>query len=348
MANILEYTLTLKDFVSAKLQKIGVTNDAMLDKFGELQATQAKVTKAFAQMGTSVQTLQQKIALLKAERDLLPIENLSAIRKYNSEIKKLERSITKLQTLNGSKIKTWFSEALNSLLGIATNPLILAGAGIGMSIQKGMEADLQQANITTLLRGDVEKAKALYAQLSDYGVKTPYDKAGLIEAQKTMMSFGLSSEFAFGKLKNIVDYAHTPDALENVLKTINDIRTHNETLTTVVGCGGKRDKGNRPIMADIATTLSDNVILTSDNPRNEEPEAILSEMEQGVQAQHFHKVQTITDRRQAIQSVCKNAQKGDIILIAGKGHETYQEIKGVRHHFDDFEIVREFLELYKK
>ena len=207
MANILEYTLTLKDLVSAKLQKIGVTNDAMLDKFGELQTTQEKVTKAFAQMGTSVHTLQQKIALLKAERDLLPIENLDVIRKYNSEINKLEHSITKLQTLNGSKIKTWFSDALNSLPGIATNPLILAGAGIGMSIRKGMEADLQQANITTLFRGDVEKAKALYAQLSDYGVKTPYDKAGLIEAQKTMMSFGLSSEFAFGKLKNIGDIA---------------------------------------------------------------------------------------------------------------------------------------------
>ena len=207
MANILEYTLTLKDLVSAKLQKIGVTNDTMLDKFGELQTTQAKVTKAFAQMGTSVHTLQQKIALLKAERDLLPIENLDVIRKYNSEINKLEHSITKLQTLNGSTIKTWFSDALNSLPGIATNPLILAGAGIGMSIRKGMEADLQQANITTLLRGDVEKAKALYAQLSDYGVKTPYDKEGLIEAQKTMMSFGLSSEFAFGKLKNIGDIA---------------------------------------------------------------------------------------------------------------------------------------------
>ena len=207
MANILEYTLTLKDLVSAKLQKIGVTNDAMLDKFGELQTTQEKVTKAFAQMGTSVHTLQQKIALLKAERDLLPIENLDVIRKYNSEINKLEHSITKLQNLNGSTIKTWFFDALNSLPGIATNPLILAGAGIGMSIRKGMEADLQQANITTLLRGDVEKAKALYAQLSDYGVKTPYDKAGLIEAQKTMMSFGLSSEFAFGKLKNIGDIA---------------------------------------------------------------------------------------------------------------------------------------------
>lgn len=207
MANILEYTLTLKDFVSAKLQKIGINNDTMLEKFAELEKVQKKVSRGFSQMGTSVHTLQQKIALLKAERDLLPIGSLSAIRKYNSEINKLEHSVSKLQTLNGSKLKTWFSEALNSLPGLATNPLILAGAGIGMSIRKGMEADLQQANITTLLRGDVEKAKALYAQLSDYGIKTPYDKAGLIEAQKTMMSFGLSSEFAFGKLKNIGDIA---------------------------------------------------------------------------------------------------------------------------------------------
>ena len=207
MANILEYTLTLKDFVSAKLQKIGINNDTMLEKFAELEKVQKKVSRGFAQMGMSVHTLQQKIALLKAERDLLPIGSLSAIRKYNSEINKLEHSVSKLQTLNGSKLKTWFSEALNSLPGLVTNPLILAGAGIGMSIRKGMEADLQQANITTLLRGDVEKAKALYAQLSDYGVKTPYDKAGLIEAQKTMMSFGLSSEFAFGKLKNIGDIA---------------------------------------------------------------------------------------------------------------------------------------------
>lgn len=207
MANILEYTLTLKDFVSAKLQKIGINNDTMLEKFAELEKVQKKVSRGFAQMGTSVHTLQQKIALLKAERDLLPIGSLSAIRKYNSEINKLEHSVSKLQTLNGSKLKTWFSEALNSLPGLVTNPLILAGAGIGMSIRKGMEADLQQANITTLLRGDAEKAKALYAQLSDYGVKTPYDKAGLIEAQKTMMSFGLSSEFAFGKLKNIGDIA---------------------------------------------------------------------------------------------------------------------------------------------
>ena len=130
----------------------------MLEKFAELEKVQKKVSRGFAQMGISVHTLQQKIALLKAERDLLPIGSLSAIRKYNSEINKLEHSVSKLQTLNGSKLKTWFSEALNSLPGLATNPLILAGAGIGMSIRKGMEADLQQANITTLLRGDVEKA----------------------------------------------------------------------------------------------------------------------------------------------------------------------------------------------
>lgn len=207
MSNILEYTLSLKDLVSAKLQKIGINNDAMLEKFADLQKKQQQVASGFNQMGTSVHTLQKKIALLKAERDLLPIGSLSAIRKYNSEIHKLEGKITKLQTLNGSKLKTWFSDAFNSLPALATNPVVLLGAGIGKSIKKGMESDLQKANITTLLRGDVEKSKALFAQISDYGVKTPYDKAGLIEAQQTMMSFGLNADFAFGKLKNIGDIA---------------------------------------------------------------------------------------------------------------------------------------------
>ena len=146
----------------------------------------------------------------------------------------------------------------------------------------------------------------------------------------------------------IVDYAHTPDALQNVLETINDIRSHNETLTTVIGCGGNRDKSKRPEMADIATTLSDAVIFTSDNPRDEDPKTILREMEAGVQPQNFHRVQTITDRRQAIQSAVKNAEKGDIILVAGKGHETYQEVKGVRSPFDDLKVIQEFLLLYGK
>ncbi|MFE3866926.1 UDP-N-acetylmuramoyl-L-alanyl-D-glutamate--2,6-diaminopimelate ligase [Flavobacterium sp. LS2P90] len=146
----------------------------------------------------------------------------------------------------------------------------------------------------------------------------------------------------------IVDYAHTPDALENVLKTINDIRTKNEQLITVVGCGGNRDKTKRPVMAGIASDLSDKAILTSDNPRNEAPETIISEMEQGVAPQNYKKLLTITDRKQAIKTACQLAQPNDIILIAGKGHETYQEINGVRHDFDDMKIVKEILEQLHK
>lgn len=150
------------------------------------------------------------------------------------------------------------------------------------------------------------------------------------------------------KITAIVDYAHTPDALENVLKTVDDIRTKNEQLITVVGCGGNRDKTKRPIMAKIATDLSDKAILTSDNPRNEDPEVILDEMEQGVEAHNYKKILRITDRKQAIKTACQLAQPNDIILIAGKGHETYQEIKGVRHHFDDMETVKEILDQLRK
>ena len=146
----------------------------------------------------------------------------------------------------------------------------------------------------------------------------------------------------------IVDYAHTPDALENVLKTINDIRTKNEQLITVVGCGGNRDKTKRPIMAAIASELSDKAIFTSDNPRNEDPEVIITEMEKGVAPQNYKKTLTITDRKQAIKTACQLAQPNDIILIAGKGHETYQEINGVRHDFDDMKIVKEILEQLHK
>ena len=146
----------------------------------------------------------------------------------------------------------------------------------------------------------------------------------------------------------IVDYAHTPDALENVLKTINDIRTKNEQLITVVGCGGNRDRTKRPIMAGIASELSDKAIFTSDNPRNEDPETIIGEMEQGVAPQNYKKLLTITDRKQAIKTACQLAQPNDIILIAGKGHETYQEINDVRHDFDDMKIVKELLEQLHK
>src|SRR5690606_27743964 len=146
----------------------------------------------------------------------------------------------------------------------------------------------------------------------------------------------------------IVDYAHTPDALKNVLETINDIRTGNETLITVVGCGGNRDKGKRPQMGHIASALSNKVIFTSDNPRNEEPETIIREMEQGVEPQNLKKTISITDRKQAIKTACQLAEKNDIILVAGKGHETYQEMKGKRIEFDDYKIVTDCLTLLNK
>lgn len=150
------------------------------------------------------------------------------------------------------------------------------------------------------------------------------------------------------KITAIVDYAHTPDALENVLKTINDIRTKNEQLITVVGCGGDRDKAKRPIMANIATTMSDKVIITSDNPRTENPSTIIAEMEAGVEPQNFKKSLSIEDRKQAIKTACQLANPNDIILIAGKGHETYQEIQGVRYDFDDMKTVKEFLQQMNK
>ena len=145
------------------------------------------------------------------------------------------------------------------------------------------------------------------------------------------------------KITAIIDYAHTPDALQNVLETINSIRTKNEELITVVGCGGDRDKSKRPKMGHIASALSTKVIFTSDNPRSEVPETIIEDIEKGVEPQNFKKTLSITDRKQAIKTACQMAQPNDIILIAGKGHETYQEVKGVKSDFDDYKIVQELL-----
>lgn len=145
----------------------------------------------------------------------------------------------------------------------------------------------------------------------------------------------------------IIDYAHTPDALKNILETINEIRTQNEQLITVVGCGGNRDTTKRPIMADISSEFSNKVIFTSDNPRDENPETILDEMQKGVKPLHYKKTLRIADRKEAIKAAVASANKGDIILIAGKGHEDYQEIKGVKHHFDDKETVLELFELMR-
>ncbi|NTV83987.1 MAG: UDP-N-acetylmuramoyl-L-alanyl-D-glutamate--2,6-diaminopimelate ligase, partial [Bacteroidales bacterium] len=141
----------------------------------------------------------------------------------------------------------------------------------------------------------------------------------------------------------IVDYAHTPDALKNVLNTIGEIRTRNEKLITVVGAGGDRDRSKRPVMAGICAEKSDLVILTSDNPRSEDPEVIIEEMKTGIAADRQRIVMTIINRKEAIRTACHLARPGDIILVAGKGHEKYQEIKGVRYPFDDKKILEEML-----
>lgn len=145
------------------------------------------------------------------------------------------------------------------------------------------------------------------------------------------------------KITGIIDYAHTPDALKNVLETIKDIRTGNEQVITVVGCGGDRDPGKRPQMAAIACEMSTKVILTSDNPRSEDPQTIIDQMRKGVPPQHSKKTIAITDRREAVHAAVNMAQAGDIILVAGKGHEKYQEIKGVKYPFDDRQVLEESL-----
>jgi len=159
----------------------------------------------------------------------------------------------------------------------------------------------------------------------------------------------VEGRFQYTKAPNgtigVVDYAHTPDALINVLSTLQDVRADKEKIITVVGCGGDRDKAKRPIMASIACEKSDKVILTSDNPRSEEPSEIIHQMEKGMSLMCKKKSLSIADRKEAIKTACQLAGKGDIILLAGKGHEKYQEIKGVKYPFDDMEILTESLNL---
>ncbi len=151
-----------------------------------------------------------------------------------------------------------------------------------------------------------------------------------------------------GGIVFVVDYAHTPDALENILDSINDIRTKKERLITVFGCGGNRDKEKRPEMGKVATRKSTLAIITSDNPRTEDPMQIIKEIEAGIEVENFSKYTTIPDRKEAIKMAIKFAEPKDIILVAGKGHETYQEINGMRHHFDDKEVILELTKLMGK
>ena len=193
----------------------------------------------------------------------------------------------------------------------------------------------------------------LIGSFNAYNLLAVFSTAHLLKEDQINILTALSNlnpvEGRFNSMKSqngiiaIVDYAHTPDALVNVLKTIKDIRTGNENVITVIGCGGDRDVQKRPIMAKIACDLSDRVILTSDNPRSEEPETILKEMKKGVEGHQYKKILSIVDRREAIKTACTLANPGDIVLVAGKGHEKYQEIKGVKYPFDDVLVLEENL-----
>ena len=204
----------------------------------------------------------------------------------------------------------------------------------------GMELKINKNNVSTFLVGkfNVSNLLAIYGAASLLGMSDDDLLKEISNLHSAPGRFQIVHS-ACGVV-GIVDYAHTPDALKNVLDTINEIRTHNETLISVVGAGGNRDAAKRPEMADAAVTRSDRLILTSDNPRNEDPEEIIRQMRQGVGGEYYNRVLCITDRREAIRTAVALAKKGDIILVAGKGHENYQEIKGVKYHFDDKEEIK--------
>ncbi len=209
----------------------------------------------------------------------------------------------------------------------------------------GLNLEIDHVDVFFKLVGSFNAANLLAA----------YGTASLLGEEKfnvlTILSSLTGAEGRFDYLTNnaniigIVDYAHTPDAIQNVLSTVNDIRKGTEQVITIIGCGGDRDKTKRPIMAQVACDWSDKVILTSDNPRSEDPQIIVAEMETGVSPTNKRKTISIIDRKEAIKTACHLAKPGDIIILAGKGHEKYQEIKGVKYHFDDKEILMEQLNL---
>ena len=220
-------------------------------------------------------------------------------------------------------------------------------------------ADYKAKILHNTLQGlelDIDGISAWFKLIGDfnaYNLLAVYATGVLLEEEKEDVLTALSqmdgARGRFEQVNNpndilaIVDYAHTPDALENVLKTIDNLRTRQETVITVIGCCGYRGKGKRPEMARIAAQFSNKVILTSDNPRDEDPNQILTDMMAGVGKVDQKKTMVIADRKEAIRTACNLASPMDIILVAGKGHETYQEIKGVRNHFDDKEILNEML-----
>jgi UDP-N-acetylmuramoyl-L-alanyl-D-glutamate--2,6-diaminopimelate ligase len=216
-----------------------------------------------------------------------------------------------------------------------------------------------ESDLTGLLL-DIDGTQAWYSLSGDfnaYNLLAVYGTAFILgEPKEKIIKALTNTKGAKGRFEivrseggviGIIDYAHTPDAIKNVLETINKARTRNEVLITVIGCGGDRDKEKRPLMGDIASSLSDKAIFTSDNPRSENPETIISEMKAGVKVQNVKKILKITNREEAIEVAVSQTKKGDIILLAGKGHEDYQEVNGVKSHFDDIKKLKQAFENIK-
>ena len=202
-----------------------------------------------------------------------------------------------------------------------------------------LEIDGREVGVQFIGKFNVSNLLAVYGA----AVMLGQDKEDVLVAMSTLHSVSgrLDPVHSPEGYTAIVDYAHTPDALENVLKAIHEVLGGKGKVITVCGAGGNRDKGKRPIMAQEAVKQSDRVIITSDNPRFEEPQAIINDMLAGLDAKQMKKVVSIVDRREAIRAACMMAEKGDVVLVAGKGHENYQEIQGVKHHFDDKEVLKE-------
>ncbi len=208
-----------------------------------------------------------------------------------------------------------------------------------------LEIDGREVGVQFIGKFNVSNLLAVYGAAIMLGEKP--DNVLLVMSTLKSVSGRLDPVHSPEGYTAIVDYAHTPDALENVLKAIHEVLNGKGQVITVCGAGGNRDKGKRPLMAQEAVKQSDKVIITSDNPRFEEPQAIIDDMLAGLTAQQMKKVISIVDRKEAIRTACMMAQKGDVILVAGKGHENYQEVCGVKHHFDDKEVLKEVFESHK-
>jgi UDP-N-acetylmuramoyl-L-alanyl-D-glutamate--2,6-diaminopimelate ligase len=211
---------------------------------------------------------------------------------------------------------------------------------------EGLELEIANKSIWFKLIGDFNA----YNLLAVYGAAMLLGQDSDEVLTQLSAIQGASGRFELirpgSKITAIVDYAHTPDALKNVLETIAHFRTGSEQVITVVGCGGNRDRGKRPLMASIACRFSDKVVITSDNPRDEEPMDIIAEMKTGIGVSEMRKTLVMADREEAIKTACMLAKPKDIVLVAGKGHENYQEIKGVKYPFDDKEVLERMLKMF--